>query len=155
MQQEMKNDVSKFIDYWIPHVDEVCISPSRPMGSRISQVLSVPTKRTPCYMLYEMMVVCWDGQVGLCCEDWQNEGKIGNVSKDPLLSIWRSQKFQGYRQKHENEQFSDIPLCKECDSWYRGESKDIYDKATNCEVSTSPWQKIYRRKNKHLLNGSR
>lgn len=47
-------------------------------------------KRKRCPQPWQRMVVMWDGQVGLCCSNWNNEAVVGNIEHETLGSIWRS-----------------------------------------------------------------
>ena len=78
-QHEMEADIEVFVMFWIDTVNEVLISPCRPVGSRDSKLID---KSSPAYpvMLYDMMVIFWDTKVALCCEDWYNEGMVGDAA---------------------------------------------------------------------------
>lgn len=143
VQDEMKDDVEKFIDFWIGRVDEVLISPYKPIGSRESSLIDKSVKRIPCYMLHEMMVIYWDGKVGLCCEDWYNDGNLGDVTQEEIVDIWNGRRFNKVRKLHEKGKFYDIPLCKDCDSWYNGIPEEHFDEKRNCRVLKNAWQYAY------------
>jgi MoaA/NifB/PqqE/SkfB family radical SAM enzyme len=111
VQDEMLPDVDAFVAFWLDKVDEVLISPSRPVGSRTSSLVQKGMSRIPCYMLYEMMVVFWDGKVGLCCEDWFNEQNLGDASTDTLDIIWNGRRFSQIRRSHEKGRFNSKEEC--------------------------------------------
>ncbi|MEJ2684278.1 MAG: SPASM domain-containing protein [Candidatus Sulfobium sp.] len=145
LQEEMKSDVRSFLKFWLPRADEVCISPCRPVGSRINQLArdSVVGERTPCYMLYTMMVLYWDGTVGLCCEDWFNDGNIGNAAKESLEAIWNGQNFSRCRVLHERGEYRKLPLCGDCNSWRNSFPQSDFDSDLNCRVVKTAWQYKY------------
>lgn len=144
VQEEMRQDVDKFIDFWLDRVDEVAISPSRPVGSRINILVDPSQRRQPCYMLYEMMVIYWDGRVGLCCEDWFNDGDMGDVKSDSIEKIWNGPRFKKAREYHEKGSFDKIPLCRDCNSWFRGDSVER-DEKRGCLIQRNAWQYVYKR----------
>lgn len=144
VQEEMKEDVEAFIDYWLDRVDEVAISPCRPIGSRHNILVDSSKARQPCYMLYEMMVIFWDGEVGLCCEDWFNFGKMGNVNHERMIDIWNGKGFKDARLRHERGLFNEIDLCKDCNSWFR-KAIEEKDEKRGCLVQRNAWQYVYRR----------
>lgn len=144
VQEEMKEDVEAFIDYWLDRVDEVAISPCRPIGSRHNILVDSSKPRQPCYMLYEMMVIFWDGEVGLCCEDWFNFGKMGNVNHERMIDIWNGKGFKDARLRHERGLFNEIDLCKDCNSWFR-KTIEEKDEKRKCLVQRNAWQYVYRR----------
>jgi radical SAM protein with 4Fe4S-binding SPASM domain len=141
----MKDDIDKFIDFWIEKTDEVMISPCRPVGSRENVFVDRSVKRIPCYMLYEMMVVYWDGQVGLCCEDWFNSGNMGDLNRQAIIDVWNGRKFNKARSAHEHEHFHKMPLCKDCNTWFKGVIEDSLDEKRLWHVQKNVWQHIYRK----------
>lgn len=145
VQDEMLPEVDSFIAFWLDKVDEVLISPSRPIGSRTSALVQNGMIRIPCYMLYEMMVVYWDGKVGLCCEDWFNEATLGDVSRDTLDMIWNGRRFSQVRRLHEKGRFDRLALCRDCDIWYNAVAEQYFDEKLNCTVQKNAWQYTYRR----------
>lgn len=145
VQDDMKDDVDKFIDFWLNRVDEVLISPCKPIGSRESSLIDKTVERIPCYMLKEMMVIYWDGKVGLCCEDWFNDGNLGDATREKVISIWEGKRFNVVRKLHEKGKSNKIPLCKGCNSWYNAIGDEYFDEKRGCRVQKNAWQYIYRK----------
>lgn len=145
VQDEMKDDIDEFIDFWIERTDEVLISPCRPVGSRNNIYVDKATRRIPCYMLYEMMVIYWDGQVGLCCEDWFNAGNMGDLKTHDIISVWNGRRFNGARRAHERTKFHKMPLCKDCNTWFKGVIEEFFDERRSCHVHQNVWQHVYRK----------
>ncbi|MGC2063516.1 MAG: SPASM domain-containing protein, partial [Thermodesulfovibrionales bacterium] len=142
VQDEMKPDVPDFVRFWIDKVDEVLISPFRPIGSRDNTLAREfpQTERTPCYMLRTMMVIYWNGEVGLCCEDWFNDGKMGNANASSLREIWNGEKYSWNRSLDASGRSAEIPLCKDCNSWFNTQPLNSYDSVLQCEVRKTAWQ---------------
>jgi radical SAM protein with 4Fe4S-binding SPASM domain len=112
---DVRPQLENFIRKWVPLVDQVMISKYRPLGERT--FLDSPLPRRPCYLLEKMLVVAWNGDVGLCCEDNFIEQKMGNVSNVSLEAIWYGKEFQRVRNLHQQGLYHRIGLCKECDTW--------------------------------------
>jgi len=74
----------------------------------------VGKKTTPCIRLWTNMIVLQNGDVALCCFDYEGLGDLGNVKNNTVQDIWQSEKFNSYRQMHIHKQQSLIPLCKNC-----------------------------------------
>ncbi len=147
LQDDMVSDVPEFVSFWIHHADRVCVSPVRPVGSRMNKLarLRIPVERIPCYMLYEMMVISWNGNIPLCCEDWFSEWPLGDVRIDSLKSIWEGDGYRQARELHERGKFQKIPLCTSCNSWYNALTESFFDEKLDCLVTRSAWQYEYRR----------
>jgi sulfatase maturation enzyme AslB (radical SAM superfamily) len=145
VQEEMWQQVDGFVDFWLPLVDRVSISPCRPMGSRRSHLVSPEAKRIPCPMLFSMMVIYWDGSVGLCCEDWFNAGRMGDVKKEGVASVWQGKRFQWVRKMHQKGLYSRVPLCGDCDIWFNGTPEVKKDDIKGYIITKNAWQWEYRK----------
>jgi radical SAM protein with 4Fe4S-binding SPASM domain len=85
-----------------------------------------PLKRRPCYMLWETMVVQWDGKVSACCMDFENELIVGDINKNTLWEIWESDIYNKIRQYHLKREFNPISLCKRCDAGNRSTVMELF-----------------------------
>lgn len=57
-------------------------------------------------------VILWNGDVTLCCYDFEGALTIGNIFKDGgFKKIWKSKKYRQYRKKIMNKELN---LCKNC-----------------------------------------
>lgn len=77
----------------------------------------IKIKRYPCYHLWFSPAVNWDGDVSICCCDWDRIGVIGNVKYKTIAEIWQSEKIKEFRQLHLNGNYEKIELCRNCDVW--------------------------------------
>lgn len=145
VQDEMENDVDDFIDFWIDKVDEVLVSPCRPIGTRTSQIIDTGRKRIPCYMLYEVMVIFWDGKVPLCCEDWFNVSEMGDVKRNSIIEIWDGETYNSIRSLHERGLYDGLSLCKDCSSWINSVPERYFDHERRCNAEKNSWQYTYRK----------
>jgi MoaA/NifB/PqqE/SkfB family radical SAM enzyme len=64
----------------------------------------------PCYWLWNMMSIYWDGDVALCCMDADGAYNLGNAGRQKVSEIWNS-----LRARHRRLAYDDIPLCGTCD----------------------------------------
>lgn len=85
------------------------------MSSNLSPIRDSPRK--PCADLWNKMCIKWNGDVSLCCFDWKGLYIFGNTNSKDLFSIWNCNDLQNLRNKHLQCDFTDIVLCKSCDSW--------------------------------------
>jgi radical SAM protein with 4Fe4S-binding SPASM domain len=99
--------------------------------------------RKPCFMLYSLVAIYWNGDIGLCCEDWFNEHNIGNVKGKSMLEVWNNENMQLIRELHEKNDYEKLNLCKECSSWLNDFPEiPVND---NIKMTTNSWQTIYER----------
>lgn len=74
-------------------------------------------KRIPCADLWNKMAIHWDGRVSACCFDWNFKLVIGDSKSSCLQAIWNSNVATKLRDAHTTGNYSDLLLCKNCDSW--------------------------------------
>lgn len=53
--------------------------------------------KTACNTPFEQLVIYWDGECGLCCIDYDNEIKIGNIKGKTISEIWLGEKAKKIR----------------------------------------------------------
>lgn len=60
--------------------------------------------------------ILYNGDVILCCQDWRQEIKLGNIKNKSIENIWQSEKYEKIREKVEGSKKSqDNFLCKRCE----------------------------------------
>jgi len=80
----------KIWDALIAHYSECCIFPLR------------------------QMCILFNGDVILCCNDWQRLMVLGNVKEKSLRDIWNSEESKRIKRLILERQYSDIPACRNC-----------------------------------------
>lgn len=70
-----------------------------------------------CDMLMRQMVILPNGDVGVCCNDLNGEGVVGNVLKDSLYDIYKGQERLRYVQLLHEGRKDELELCKNCVSF--------------------------------------
>lgn len=125
---DFEYEKENFVNKWVDKVDKITLSTFRPIGSR---KLTLPDKAefTSCKLLYNQMVVSYDGKVGLCCEDIFLDIELGDANKQNLLDIYNNEKINLIRKDHEGHNLSGLKLCSDCDVW--GSSLIIETKQTD------------------------
>lgn len=105
--------ICEFIDEWKDKVDRVRIFEQHDTGKTNIKKIS----RSYCRKLDTDIVVYYNGNIGLCCYDWNRPFlEIGNVKVDSILDIWNSDFYNDIRQQHKFNCISDR-VCKDCDMW--------------------------------------
>jgi len=59
----------------------------------------------------------YDGEVMMCCNDYLNEVKIGNIKSERLIDIWNKSHYQKIRSDIREGNFS-LDICKDCSDAY-------------------------------------
>ncbi|PIQ96147.1 MAG: hypothetical protein COV67_11035 [Nitrospinae bacterium CG11_big_fil_rev_8_21_14_0_20_56_8] len=114
-----KGQIHKFIETFSSHSDKmsiyanICTWPGA--DSKIKAVDKETLIKIVCPSLYQGMRINWNGDVVICPQDYEAHAICGNILKESMLEIWNGEVLSKYRKMHENYQFNEIPVCKDCD----------------------------------------
>ncbi len=119
--EENKREIKQFYEEWKEKVDSINIINMRNWandiqkeGTKESFHFNKKIKRKPCALIWLKMVVDWNGDVVLCCDDWNHSTVLGNLKKQTIEEIWRGEKLKKIRGAHIHGEFYKIPLCSGC-----------------------------------------
>jgi len=108
--KENEKEVERFIKMWLPIANRVAVSTERnPLGAKKR------LEHFPCHQIWQRLMVCWDGEVRMCCGDWYGEVKLGNAKRSSLYKIWHSKKLNNIRKIHKEGRFDEVPVCSRCE----------------------------------------
>jgi radical SAM protein with 4Fe4S-binding SPASM domain len=117
--KENEKEVKDFQKFWLDKVDSVMIYfPSDWAGKQdINYVSGNPfkAKRWPCRVLWEYITVDVDGNLIMCCRDYESSVKFGNLLKQDAKEVFEGKKLTEIRNNHLKENFS-MPICSKCDN---------------------------------------
>ncbi|MDM8537806.1 SPASM domain-containing protein [Desulfobacterales bacterium HSG17] len=132
-----------FLERWINKVDSITISHYRnPPDSRRWPI--IPVKRKPCFLLWSQMIIASDGRMGLCCEDFNIDFPLGNITETSLLKIWNGKEISKVRSLHEQGRYDIHPMCSVCDTWADDivyENNNTGDYIIKCRASQIEYRK--------------
>lgn len=115
-----KEEKKEFLNIWREKgADYVRLQPYQNIDKDLLHLYAIPVNkrpmsRNPCIMLWRKLVVCWDGTIVLCCSDYDKFAIIGDVKREAIWDIWNGGAMQGYRQKHVQKRWNELPFCKSC-----------------------------------------
>ncbi len=118
--EENKSELKSFYKKWKKRVDSINIINMRNWASAIDKKGLEDSfhyrenKRSPCVFLWQKMVIDWDSNVVLCCDDYSHQIVLGNLKNQTVKEIWNGDKLKKIREEHINENFHKIPLCSGC-----------------------------------------
>lgn len=117
--QQEKND---FVNKWSKIVDSVNITTLHSWGGKFKDKAGKNPfhfrsngPKDPCRFLWTDMYVNWDGKVTACCQDFESELVIGNISQNSVDEIWKGEKLNNLRKLHLEGRADEISLCRKCD----------------------------------------
>lgn len=119
--EENKKEIKQFYQYWKGKVDSINIINMRNWandiqkeGTKESFHFNKKIKRKPCALIWLKMVVDWNGEVVLCCDDWNHSTVVGNLKNQTIEEIWKGEKLRKIREAHLRGEFYKVPLCAGC-----------------------------------------
>jgi len=75
-------------------------------------------KNARCYRPSSQLVMNWNGDLALCCNDFYAEHGIGNARDSDLLSLWKGEPMQRFRRLLEHKGGRQkIDFCRNCDMY--------------------------------------
>ncbi|MBI2910180.1 MAG: radical SAM protein [Chloroflexi bacterium] len=121
VSNETKEELTAFVSFWKQYADGVQLVYLANQGGYIkgiqnSQVLPPAETRRPCSSLWATMVVLWNGEVSVCCVDFEGRLIVGNIFESTLKDIWFGKAYKKYQLWHVGQQFSKMPKCGGCDA---------------------------------------
>lgn len=142
-QDYNRREIEAYIQRWLPVVDEVVIQACRTHAGR---TLETPRKepRKPCRHLFDTAFVQWDGEMVICCEDWESVSSIGNVFDKGLRALWRNSELESFRRNQKRGIFSPPSICRQCEAWAGGMESRM-DNVSTVELTTA-LTRVIRRK---------
>jgi len=117
--KENEKEIEEFQKYWLDKVDSVMIYlPSDWAGKqKINYSINNPfkKKRWACAVLWRCITVDVNGNLIMCCRDYESKIKFGNLLKQKAKEIFEGEKINKIRKKQLKEDFS-MPICNRCDN---------------------------------------
>jgi len=141
-QDENSHEIELFTSKWVNIVDEVVVLSKRVESGR-KLLLPRKEKRKPCLHLFETIFVQWDGDIVICCEDWESKSVLGNIRDFMLRDLWFGSEMKSYRQAQKQKIYFPPEICRNCEAWVGGAKKRI--KTSNCCVDVTALTRTYRK----------
>ncbi len=117
------HEVQQYINQWRKAVDGISISLMHNWTGSINRRHEhKPYKRDPCRLLWTDMVISWNGDTPLCCNDYENKVVLGNIKESPIEEIWGGEKINEIREYHRRGKFDRVPTCAKCEYNYHHKS---------------------------------
>ena len=125
LTRENQSQKNKFIKRWASLVDSISINKAHTYSQSVSETadkhkINYHSKNTfPCKYIWNTINIDVNGQVTLCCLDYDSKHIFGNIKKQSILKTFYSPKFNKIRQIHLHKNLSKIPICQTCYTPYK------------------------------------
>ena len=90
----------------------------------------------PCTYLMHRLAVFWNGEVTVCCSDYNNRFNLGKFPDQSIIDIWHSKKLSNLRRRHNQGEREKTDICRHCQACLSLKPVDnlVLDK-TRCHMS--------------------
>ena len=122
--ESFKKDVGDYCDYYnIGHtklnhlnVDSMNVSDAEKEKIRQLQKQETISKKYPevCVEAFDKLSINWNGDVTLCCSDYDNFMIVGNILDNDIKQIFNSNAAKIYRETILKHQYGKIKCCSDC-----------------------------------------
>ena len=111
------HEATNFSEFWRNKVDYVGLTTD---DNRAGTAEFLKNNQVfPCRKLWGGLIVISNGQVVLCCVDFDGKVILGDFNNQTLKEIWENDKFKEIRRLHLDFKSDQIELCKNCLNSYR------------------------------------
>ena len=74
----------------------------------------ITTNYPECPEMFNKLSINWNGDITMCCSDWDGLLIVGNCNKQSLKEIWTCDAANKMRQMLVNHQHNLLPVCRSC-----------------------------------------
>lgn len=72
----------------------------------------------PCVSPFQTLTVLTNGEVPVCCQDWDGKYTMGNAFTKGVAAVWDGHRYNRFRHRMLNGHKRGFPLCRECKARY-------------------------------------
>jgi len=129
-----EKSAQKFIKKWSQQVDSVSVNKvhyyNEGVKKNISGKSTINFNKTafPCKYIWDTITFDVNGEIVLCCLDYESQYNFGNINSKPILSSFYSPKFDLIRKQHLKFQSKNIRICQHCYTPYKNGAEWLVNK---------------------------
>lgn len=135
VSSQTANETKDFFKNYQQYVSEIHFIPRHNWGGKLDGMRPIVFKRYPCIFLWTIFHIAPEGNVLLCCNDFELESKLPNISDKHCLDIWNDE-IKHFREQHLGKRINDNPCCR-CNHytttavaygspWWKNLAKEMY-----------------------------
>jgi len=113
-QPKNHEQMQEYVDFWSNIADDVGVELMNDWHPKEALDKVVKCKDFECSMLYQRMIVLWDGRVVGCCGNNYAKLVLGNVAKQSVKLVWNGVPYNTLRYLSESGDTHLSKVCSEC-----------------------------------------
>lgn len=121
-----EKSIHKFRNVFGPYVDGIYLSPIVNQSGQITEKyddlkpssFNITSKWKPCKMLWDRIVISYEGYITACCVDYELDLVYGDFNKTTMKKAWNSPQMRKWREMHLKGNVTNMPLCRTCNAPY-------------------------------------
>jgi MoaA/NifB/PqqE/SkfB family radical SAM enzyme len=122
--------IKNFQKLFGPLCDSVLISELSNLGGKINKHKTLNKKmsnkkRPPCRLLWDRIIICYDGKVTACCVDFDAELAYADYTETSLKKAWNNETIQKWRKMHLTEGTCSMPMCGQCNYPFLSDADEL------------------------------
>jgi radical SAM protein with 4Fe4S-binding SPASM domain len=131
--KQNEKTVKKFIKKWDSLVDSVSVNKVHDYNGSVKNTtnkfkINFNKKAYPCRYLWDTITFDVNGEVILCCLDYESKYQFGNIKSQSINSAFYSPKFKSIRQQHLQSKSKKIKICSQCYTPYKNGVEWLFKK---------------------------
>lgn len=119
--KQTQNEVLEFVDKFKDHkADIVRVIPYTshdPTKRDLNCDFNYKDSNNHCAFLWRTLVVTWNGKIVPCCQDWDDNIVLGDISNSLVKDIWNGHEMVKMRRDHLKGDRRDYEICQGCDAF--------------------------------------
>lgn len=111
------NEVHDYKKQWEDFADEIFIKKMHNyLDAGMSDMTQVKSDKQihVCQEPFENMIIYWNGDVGICCWDYDSFANVGNVRDKSIVEVFNNSSYEIIRTKLSNYKANKLEPCSRC-----------------------------------------
>lgn len=112
--EDNKGETAGFLRRWQGCVDSIDVSSYHNWAGDLDGGKGIKERLLPCLRVWQTFTVLWNGDVSLCCMDYDGKVILGNVRDNTIAEVYKGEALRKIQELHLRGDFGKLPICLNC-----------------------------------------